>query len=493
MRSDPRQLTHDLARRELARRAPEELGEFEVVFDELYRILAEEAPETDLVLPADGSGIPFDAPWLDETVLAHIVWVTFTLVREALWWGGSAGRLEKIGERIGKLTGEMELAERLLAEVKGTLLVQPDVSGEDATGEATAPPATDGGPPAAARLLVSCDPARRPLTVDYALDTSELLAKPCGSVELARDPWEYFRDVLRDVEALGDEAEPGGTGARARLEDRGVDLFRKLVPEPLHQELGALRDRGASLQIVSDEPWIPWELLRFPGPEGAFLAEAFRLTRWRRGVSPARELPLTSLALVVVRDSGLTATAGLKTFFSSLEPKGGRVHEIPARYEAIREGLVADRHDAWHLAGHGGVRGGDADSAHFELEGRVPLTPQVLANVERLDRRPLVFLNACQAAQGGLSLTGVGGWAPAFLDAGAGAFLAPLWSVYDSRADLFARSFYRAFAVGTSLAEATRAARGALRRDFPGDPSWLAWAVYGHPAARAQTPQPEDG
>ena len=46
--------------------------------------------------------------------------------------------------------------------------------------------------------------------------------------------------------------------------------------------------------------------------------------------------------------------------------------------------------------------------------------------------------------QQGWALTGLGGWANRLICAGAGLFSAPLWSVTDANALIFAKTFYAA-------------------------------------------------
>ena len=66
--------------------------------------------------------------------------------------------------------------------------------------------------------------------------------------------------------------------------------------------------------------------------------------------------------------------------------------------------------------------------------------------------------------------------------AGAGAFVGSLWEVVDSSAATYAQEFYRAALGGDTLGEAARKAREAIRQE-PGDPTWLAYTLYGDPAA----------
>jgi CHAT domain-containing protein len=89
----------------------------------------------------------------------------------------------------------------------------------------------------------------------------------------------------------------------------------------------------------------------------------------------------------------------------------------------------------------------------------------------------------------GYKLTGLGGFAQAFLSAGAGLFAGTLWSVGDRPAATFAQRFYKELRAGTNLSEATIRAREQARQQ--GDASWLCYVVYGHPLAMLSQQQVE--
>ena len=89
------------------------------------------------------------------------------------------------------------------------------------------------------------------------------------------------------------------------------------------------------------------------------------------------------------------------------------------------------------------------------------------------------MINACQTGRSGNALTGMGGFAQAFLRGGAGAFVAPLWSVGDWPARIFTEALYTELLKGKPLAKATTLAR--KQAGLAGDSTWLAYAVYGHP------------
>jgi CHAT domain-containing protein len=97
-------------------------------------------------------------------------------------------------------------------------------------------------------------------------------------------------------------------------------------------------------------------------------------------------------------------------------------------------------------------------------------------------RNPLIFINACRSAGTTPEYTRMTGWAQQFMAAGAGAFVGTLWAVRDDGAGRFAEAFYGALRGGRPLGEAARAARQHASQDST-DPTWLAYTVYGSPAA----------
>lgn len=82
--------------------------------------------------------------------------------------------------------------------------------------------------------------------------------------------------------------------------------------------------------------------------------------------------------------------------------------------------------------------------------------------------------------------TRLGGWADAFLGAGAGAFIGSLWEVRDSSSLRFATALYTALTEDKTIGDAIAVARQKLRSDDPSDPTWLAYTLWGDPAAKVQ-------
>lgn len=96
---------------------------------------------------------------------------------------------------------------------------------------------------------------------------------------------------------------------------------------------------------------------------------------------------------------------------------------------------------------------------------------------------PLVVLNACQGGIGGEQLSSLGGFARAFLEAGAQAFVACLWSVKQQPSRVFVEALYEQLLAGSTLVQAVTSARDAARTGED-SASWLAYAVYGRPDAK---------
>lgn len=321
--------------------------------------------------------------------------------------------------------------------------------------------------------------------LDPALDLQE---QPFGIIKMQTNPAEFFRRHLRT--AAGERSVDGGSPSLgARLLAQGAYFAEELLSPELRKTLAALRGRCKTLQIVSDDPWIPWEVLRIEESrssavvDGPFLCEAFALTRWIHTIRQTAFLPLARIAAVVPRDLGPRHAEGEWDDLESLAGDGRRVERLPARARAVGEALRSGRYDGWHFAGHALFLGDEPDLSPIRLEEGEDLRPVDLSGEARRMGvcRPLVFLNACETGRSGLSLTDAGGWAPHFLRAGAGAFLGSLWPIRDACSRQFARAFYASFVGGLPLADAVAAAREAVRSED--DSAWIAYTVFGHPGA----------
>lgn len=303
-----------------------------------------------------------------------------------------------------------------------------------------------------------------------------------GPMPLRAEPIQYFRDFYRDIERV-----PPDTVGQRILESKGNYLFEEAVPERLQEFLWDHRREIRSVQVQSEESWIPWELCRLSGKEkgrraeGKFFCEQFVVTRWIPGIPLRPNLKLGDMAIVAPTDPSWEIE---RQAIEAVADGRWGVERVPANYVEVCNAFASGRFSSWHISGHGGdTRSADPDLSRIFLDDGQMLTPANISGLARNlgDSTPLIFLNACQGARGGLSLTGTGGWATRFLRAGAGAFITSYMWPYNKPAGEFARSFYENLAGGQNIGEAVQAARAKIAR--AGDATHLAYTLYAHPFA----------
>ncbi|WP_342707448.1 CATRA system-associated protein [Geodermatophilus poikilotrophus] len=291
-------------------------------------------------------------------------------------------------------------------------------------------------------------------------------------------------DELRGMARIA--ATANGRIALNKLKSYGAMLWGQLLPEPIRQQFWSEASGISAFTVASDLDVIPWELL-YPvdgSAENGFLAEQFPVVRRVYGQGRARVLNLERSAFVVPHGSPANAMEEVRTVRSMLGAADG---PVLSRLAMLDEAVSSAQLDLLHFACHNAFAPGVGSSIAFEDGQYTPDDLSVLVQRAALrERAPLVFLNACRTAGEIQGLTGLLGWASQFMRAGAGAFVGTLWAVRSNTARRFAEEFYRQLCsdVRPSLGAASLAARRAIAHES-GDPTWLAYSVYGNPAARA--------
>ncbi len=307
---------------------------------------------------------------------------------------------------------------------------------------------------------------------------------------------EAFRSLLMQriakVHAVcGADGEPPLKEVSDKLADIGHWLYRRLFPEQMRVAYSRFRTKVTTLQIISDEPWIPWELVK-PFDDGEsptfdrddFLCMQFQLTRWLAGdTSPA---PVVSVDRLAVFETGkpwrgvaLSSAAEVRdrvTNLAASRPDDADVRPEELDFSELKTLLREERLDLLHFAGH------IDDKIEQPEEARIgPANgPQDLAAIG-----PLVFFNSCREPQQGWALTSLGSWADGWVrDFGCGAFVAPQWKISARLGRAFADAFYTALDDGQTFGQAARSARRELREAEPGRLAWLAYNVFAHPNGR---------
>ena len=234
-------------------------------------------------------------------------------------------------------------------------------------------------------------------TLHFHLHSKKLPAldgRGVGSIvfnDLSR-PDQFFERLVERLSGFAAQAGADLPGDEAlRMEDEvadlGVELYEQLFPAPLRQvywELKARRDDGElnNLLIVSDEPWIPWELVKpydvvdGRDVEDDHLAGAWCMSRWLAGAAVPSDLNIRSARLVAPM-MDLDFVVKEIQYFDSL---GARQIEIAPPITTRAQFLeLAEQGGAqlFHFASHGNYNQAFVDESPIVLEGE-PLFPSDL-------------------------------------------------------------------------------------------------------------------
>lgn len=311
------------------------------------------------------------------------------------------------------------------------------------------------------------------------------------------DRKDYIDHLYQEIESRWVTTQGDIEAFMHELRAFGGELLDELFPDDLKRHLWDHRHELDSIMVSSTEPFIPWELIHLKPagqtrlPEETCFLGQLGLVRWLYGVGyPPETLTLNSNRCRYViphypQDSGYRLPqAEQEAHFLEQTFQATSIDPQP---NPVRQALEAGEFDLLHFAGHGEASLGSS-TAKLLLQGRIEKGRYISESLsvttvkqycQFQPTKPIVLLNACQIGRTGYALTGVSGFAQAFLNGGAGAFIGTLWSVGDRPAQIFSETLYTSLLEGNSLSAATRKARKTAQKS--GDATWLAYVVYGHP------------
>jgi hypothetical protein len=331
-------------------------------------------------------------------------------------------------------------------------------------------------------------------------------------------PWlaQQYDAVLAAAESFRGVRTPGG-GQRAgkeqvlaMLRGLGEELYRRVGGPLFDDAFWKLVDREQaggfhfrSIQIYTNNPVIPWELM-VPVHGGrardACLGAEFNMARWHINEEVStHDKPPALLSVQRVEAIVPDYAGGMKLLhqaeeISALEKLSG-FSRVPARLSNVAALLQNPPDGIVHFAGHGvaASSGGAVANSAIELEGDASLDSMSWRGMARGGQHhPLYFFNACDVGQTRRVLNFVDGWAPAVLDGGASGFLGGLWPLGDKGAAEFAVQFYRGLSEELSGSGAASVAEllAQSRRQFysTGDSTFLGYVFYGDVGLRLVRP-----
>jgi chaperonin GroEL len=275
-------------------------------------------------------------------------------------------------------------------------------------------------------------------------------------------------------------------------------LYHAEQAEMGNVENGRIPARLRSIQFISDEPYVPWDLMlvrdnvRGKGVKEEILSIRHAVGRWINDKALSLRQKITIKHMTVFA-SDYKDVKGVKPKLPwAVEERDLLVSGYSAvskdlRRQQVEEFFRKGRSQAVHFSCHGSMNVDIPSDSALLLED----FPQfVTAYLEDDDvrngegsERPLVFLNACQLAGAGPTLGLITGWPQTFLNVGASACVAPLWSVIDEKAKEASLEFYKlVFKEGRTLGAALQE----LRKKWIEERSitFLSYVLYGDPMAR---------
>lgn len=325
------------------------------------------------------------------------------------------------------------------------------------------------------------------------------------SPRITADAETYFGDLYLRIEKEWKTANQNPRMFQRLLRALGTQLGEQLWPRELRIKLWELRDQIKGMQILSDETYIPWEIVHLKHPDqpltrkDSYFLGQLGLTRSLWESTPASKILVrqgrarTLVPTYPNRRLALPQAQAERDWVAQRFASSA----LPPTSEDVLDALEqAGDFDLLHIACHGDLADRDA---WLILEGSTrkgkwypdKLSASLVAATADLgepnSNRPLVFLNACKVARQEELLSSACGWVPTLLRAGAGAVVAPMWKVGDSAAQKFSEGFYSALLKGASFARAAMAAREFARAQ--GDPTWLAYVIYAHPRCTLKVEQ----
>ena len=314
---------------------------------------------------------------------------------------------------------------------------------------------------------------------------------------------QFVRRSQRGAEALGaGPAKPDQAREDTALLLRGFgkELYANSAPLLFKQALATLQaqlgPKLQSIQIYTNSPQLPWELLAVPKPasdEVEFLGVQYRVARWHVTAAtqvlmrPAQLVEVAGVYVVAPSYDGAAALpaqdAELKAIAAA---SGGRYHKTAGDFAAMQS-LVAGGQETSvgivHFAGHGQAAAQEnsvAPQFTIRLADRsLPLLAWKGLAGRWGGAHPLVFFNACEVGRSEKTAGFVDGWGPAVLETGASGYIGGLWPLGDKAAADAASRFYASAVAGAHVpvAEAVRQIRAAFATT--GDPTYLAYVFYG--------------
>ncbi|OYD88036.1 hypothetical protein CDG77_25975 [Nostoc sp. 'Peltigera membranacea cyanobiont' 213] len=318
-----------------------------------------------------------------------------------------------------------------------------------------------------------------------------------GELTLKGSPLEKMQAVYKELGSLaGPIKSTEQAAAERRLATLGRELWDELIPDKLQQEYWRFKSLISSILITSDEPWVPWEVIKpyrynedGEREDEQFWCQQFALSRWLSGQGgTVEELQVGTARPIAPTQVNLSAVQEEVTFIKQLHNLRSDITVLEpfSTYQEVLDWLETGKFFMLHFACHGMFDATLPGNSAIKLSDGILRPSDIRVRFGGRRPRPLLFINACHGGRSEFSFTGLGGWAERLVtEARVAVFVGAMWEVNDGLALRFAQRFYTGLLKDNeTIAEAFRYAREEIRQLAPYNSTWLAYSLYGDPQGR---------
>jgi hypothetical protein len=475
---------------ELLIEQPEEQPKVKALMIEIEDKQADLPPEIEVVLSASGFDIKGSNTQIIQVERDDESNVRFVLIPSKLGQHKIKVQFYQNGKPIGKAVRNILVSEQSVT----TEVPQPDQPTELELNNGKIPPQD-------LELFIELDDDGCTLSFFLHSVKEEISYRRAkvGKVTLKGSPLEKMQSIYEKMNQYAKTKPTTTEGeilAEKRIEDVGNDLWEELIPDKLKQEYWKFKDRVKSIMINSDEPWIPWEMLKplryndeGEREDDLFWCQQFSVSRWLSGAGTIGEFDIKTVRPMAPRQENLPSLKDEMTFLEQLSSLRPNINSLAAfnTPTQVLDSLRNEDSSIIHFACHGAFDSISPNDSAIKLSDGSLYPSDIRVRFGGKRQRPLIFINACHGGRTEFNFTGLGGWADRLLDARAGAFIGAMWEVSDRLSLQFTKTFYTALIQDNkTIADAFRQAREVIRREAPYNSTWLAYTLYADPEGKVK-------
>ena len=240
-----------------------------------------------------------------------------------------------------------------------------------------------------------------------------------GVIDFRLNPQEEFKAFFEEIERK--DLPPYALDEN--IEDTGRMLYDGVFPDVLRQQYWKIRNSIESIQVITNEPWIPWEIIKpyrndyGVVEEDLFLSEKYPFSRWTDKDYVSKER-ISNVKLVVPYDTNLSSPQEARKWIEQFSKKALFEVSVDITYVALMNSLKTGGFELLHISTHGNFDSNTPALSPLALEEGREIRPENISGIAMSfgKNKPLVILDACKSGVQGFSLTGIQSWATRFLE-----------------------------------------------------------------------------